>query len=73
MAKALDLTGQRFGKLVVVERTENNKTNNVIIEYLGRKQTMKQWCEELGLNYGMVKQRRRNGWVVPRLFEPKNE
>lgn len=28
MAKALDLTGQRFGNLVVIERAENNKRGN---------------------------------------------
>lgn len=30
MAKALDLTGQRFGRLTVIERAENNKHGNTM-------------------------------------------
>lgn len=30
MAKALDLTGQRFGRLTVIERAENNKRGNTM-------------------------------------------
>lgn len=52
---------------------QNNKSNNVYIEYMGETKTMKQWCEILGLNYGMVKRRRQCGWEVPRLFEPPHK
>jgi len=47
---------------------QNNKRNNIIIEYMGRTQTLKQWCEELNLPYGTIKARRRNGWKLPQLF-----
>lgn len=30
----------------------NNRRSNINIEYKGRHQTLRQWCEELGLNYG---------------------
>lgn len=48
---------------------QNNKCNNVYLQYMGKTQTMKQWCEELDLNYGMVKARHQRGWEVPKLFE----
>lgn len=32
----------------------NNKRNNIILEHLGRKQTMQQWCDELDLKIGTV-------------------
>ncbi len=56
-----------------MKEQQNNRSNNVMIEYMGQTKTMKQWCEYLGLNYGMVKQRRRYGWEVPRLFEPPHK
>lgn len=48
---------------------QNNTRNNILIEYMGKTQTMKQWCEELGINYGMVKVRHQRGWIPPKLFE----
>ena len=51
---------------------ENNTSRNHLITYKNRTQTMKQWCEELGLNYGAVCQRINNyGWTVERAFEEK--
>ena len=32
----------------------NNKRSNVVLEYLGRQQTMQQWCDELGLKISTV-------------------
>lgn len=49
---------------------QNNKTDNVYVEYLGERKTLKQWSEYLGLSYGMLKGRRRRGITVPKLFEP---
>ena len=46
----------------------NNRTSNHYIEYNGVTKTMMQWCEDLGLEYGMVSQRLRNGWSVERAF-----
>jgi hypothetical protein len=58
---------------VTMKEQQNNRTNNVNIEYNGKVQTLKQWCEELGLNYGMVKARRQRGIKVPELFKPKHK
>lgn len=48
----------------------NNMSTNVNIEYNGKTQTMKQWCEELNLNYTAIKARHRKGIAVPELFYP---
>lgn len=52
---------------------QNNKSTNIIIEYMGESKTLKQWCEHLELNYGMILARRRRGWEPPRLFEPPHK
>lgn len=49
---------------------QNNKRNNKYLEYKGRKQTLAQWCEELGLNYSRTKARiNACGWSVEEAFE----
>lgn len=50
----------------------NNMSTNVLFTYMGKTQTMKQWCEELDLSYGMVKARHRKGIEPPELFAPKS-
>ena len=47
---------------------QNNRSTNVFVEYLGKTQTLKQWSEELKLNYGMLKVRHRKGWKGSKLF-----
>jgi len=32
----------------------NNRRSNVVLEHAGKKQTMQQWCDELGLKIGTV-------------------
>jgi hypothetical protein len=32
----------------------NNRRSNVVLEHNGKKQTMQQWCDELGLKIGTV-------------------
>ena len=49
----------------------NNTRHNRLITYKDRTQTMKQWCEELNLNYRTVVTRFRKGWNVERSFEYK--
>lgn len=49
---------------------QNNRTDNVYVTIGSETKTMKMWCEEFGLNYGMVKERRKNGWPQERWFEP---
>ena len=46
----------------------NNRRNNRVIEFNGKKQTLKQWTEELNLNYGMIDKRLNAGWDVERAF-----
>jgi hypothetical protein len=58
---------------VTMKVQQNNRSNNVFIEYLGERKTMKQWCETLGLNYGIVRARRRRGINIPELFDPPHK
>lgn len=53
---------------VTMKEQQNNKRTNVYVDFMGRTQTLKQWCEELGLPYGTIRARHRNGWETPRLF-----
>lgn len=46
----------------------NNQRNNVKVEYKGRTQNVKTWCEELRLNYARVSFRIRRGWNVEDAF-----
>lgn len=45
-----------------------NKRSNILVEYKGRVQCLKYWCEELGLNYGTVYSRIKRGWIPERAF-----
>ena len=43
----------------------NNKRNNIIIMYKGKEQTLKQWCEELQVDYKLVHGRiKYRGWSI---------
>lgn len=53
------------------KKQQNNKRNNVYISYNGKNQTLKEWSEELGLTYGMLKVRHQKGEKPPELFRPK--
>src|SRR5437868_1775968 len=45
----------------------NNRRSNVLIEYNGRTQSIKRWCDELGISYHMTRQRIcRRGWSAER-------
>lgn len=57
---------------VTNKEQQNNRRDNVYITIGGETKTMKQWSEYYGLNYGMVRQRRKNGWPQSRWFEPKH-
>lgn len=47
----------------------NNKSNVKLIEYQGRKQSLKSWCKELDLDYGTIWARiASQGWSVERAF-----
>lgn len=44
----------------------NNRRSNVVLEFEGKKQTMQQWCDDLGLKIGTVWARLNRGWSVDR-------
>lgn len=46
----------------------NNQTTNKLITYKGKTQTLAQWRDELGFDYGLVEQRLCKGWSVERAF-----
>jgi hypothetical protein len=51
-----------------VSQTEQcrNKRNSILLTLNGEEKHIKQWCEELGLNYGTVWMRLRRGWDIER-------
>ena len=49
----------------------NNRRSNVLLEHKGKKQTMQQWCDELGLKIGTVWARINNyGYSVEKALTP---
>ena len=50
------------------QEQSNNRRDNVWIEFDGKKQTLKQWSEELGLNYAALQDRRQRGWSEERML-----
>lgn len=52
---------------------QNNRTNNRIITYKGKSQTLSQWCEELGIPYSTIKHRVNEfHWSIEKAFETKH-
>lgn len=49
-----------------MEVQQNNRRDNRVLEYMGRKQTMSQWSRELGLLVTTIAQRLERGWPVER-------
>lgn len=50
----------------------NNRTSNHLITYKGKTQNLKQWCEELNLNYGIMESRiNRYKWSIEKAFKTK--
>lgn len=41
---------------------QRNKRNNIVISFNGRSQVLQDWCDELGIRYGLVWDRIRAGW-----------
>ncbi len=44
------------------KRQANNRRSNLTIEYQGQTKPLKQWAEDLGLNYKMLYKRFKLGW-----------
>lgn len=52
----------------------NHRRSSVFIEYNGKRQTMSQWAEEIGINYKTLKNRIRIGWSIEKaLTKPFNK
>ena len=45
-----------------------NRSTNVLIEYNGVKQGIRQWADELGVSYLMLDWRLKNGWTIEEAF-----
>ena len=55
---------------VTAKVQNNNRRNNLLIKYKNKEQTLKQWCNELNLNYNKMFQRlQRLHWSVEEAFE----
>ena len=51
---------------VAMKKQQNNKRNNVLIEYNGETHTMAEWNEKLNYSKGLLKNRLREGWCIDR-------
>ena len=49
---------------VSIKEQANNRTNNTIIEYEGKKYTISQFADFIKLPYGTVRQRIKSGWSI---------
>lgn len=49
----------------------NNKRNNILIEYNGKKQTLAQWAKETGISYFSLRERYLLGWDAKRMLTEK--
>lgn len=50
------------------EEQANNKRNTIYIEYNGKKQTLREWCDELELPYNTIRNRYKKKWETERMF-----
>jgi len=50
----------------------NNKSNNILVTYKNKTQTLSSWCEELKIPSNLVKLRRHRGWSFEKSFTTKN-
>lgn len=56
------------------QEQNNNKRNNKLLSIAGRKQTLRQWCNEVSVDYDVVKTRIKGGWaLVDALRTPKQK
>lgn len=57
---------------VTKKEQANNRRSNRILEYKGKKQTMKQWADELGINYSTLKMRiTKYHWSIEKSLESR--
>lgn len=53
------------------KKQANNKSNNHIILFNNKSQTLMEWSEELKIKYSTLKQRILRGWTIERAFSKK--
>lgn len=51
-----------------MKEQQNNRSNNVVIEFAGDSKTLTQWAEHLGFNAKTLQYRIERGWSVERAF-----
>lgn len=51
---------------VTMKEQQNNKRDNVRIEYMGECHTLSEWEEKLGMNRGLLRNRLYRGWSIER-------
>ncbi len=69
MGKFIDLTGMRFGRLMVIGKhgytaSKHIKRDNYYLTYNGKTQTMKQWVEEYNINYYTLRGKIYRQWDI---------
>lgn len=72
------LSPQRNGKIYSPEyccflsqkENQNNRRNNVMVEYNGQLKTVSEWSEEKGIEYFLLHNRVEMGWQGDKLFSP---
>ena len=64
--------GYSFDNCRWATRTQqaNNRSNNTLIAYNGRTQTIAQWAHETGVHERTLSWRHNHGWLPPELFQP---
>ena len=50
------------------KQQNSNKSNNIVIEYNGKKQTLAEWSEETGIRWGVLNHRYHRGWSAERML-----
>lgn len=59
---------------ITAKEQANNVSYNLIFEMNGKKQTLKQWSEDVGINYGTLYSRiYRNGWSFEKAISMKGD
>lgn len=60
-------------KWSTAEEQARNRRSNKVLDYLGKSQTMIEWCEELNLDYNSVQLRIQRSWSVERALNTPTE
>ncbi len=56
---------------ITMKEQQNNKSNNHLLTYNGKTQTISQWEEETGIKYATIYARLKYGWSVERALTEK--